>query len=168
MMRKNMTGALSLALVLTLGACDVQDDAPDTTMSDTAARTVEPPAAQPATGFADPNQATREELIAAGLDSAQADALVAGRPWASMVAVDGALGLSEEQRDSVYARVWMPIDLNTASGEEILLIPGIGDRMVHEFEEYRPYREMAQFRREIGKYVDEAEVARLERYVMIR
>jgi hypothetical protein len=27
---------------------------------------------------------------------------------------------------------------------------------------------MAQFRREIGKYVDEDEVARLERYVEIR
>ena len=39
--------------------------------------------------------------------------------------------------------------------------------MVHEFMEYRPYRNMAQFRREIGKYVDEKEVARLERYVTI-
>jgi hypothetical protein len=40
--------------------------------------------------------------------------------------------------------------------------------MQHEFEEYRPYRAMEQFRREIGKYVDQAEVARLERYVTIR
>ena len=40
--------------------------------------------------------------------------------------------------------------------------------MVHEFEEYRPYASMDQFRREIGKYVDEDEVARLERYVEIR
>jgi hypothetical protein len=40
--------------------------------------------------------------------------------------------------------------------------------MRHEFEEYRPYTGMEQFRREIGKYVDDEEVARLERYVMIR
>jgi hypothetical protein len=40
--------------------------------------------------------------------------------------------------------------------------------MQHEFEEYRPYRGIEQFRREIGKYVDSAEVARLERYVTIR
>jgi hypothetical protein len=40
--------------------------------------------------------------------------------------------------------------------------------MRHEFEEYRPYRDLAQFRREIGKYVDDAEVARLEKYVTIR
>ena len=40
--------------------------------------------------------------------------------------------------------------------------------MAHEFEEYRPYTSLEQFRREIGKYVDDEEVARLERYVEIR
>jgi DNA uptake protein ComE-like DNA-binding protein len=59
------------------------------------------------------------------------------------------------------------MDLNTASSEDMLTIPGVGDRMVHEFEEYRPYVDMAQFRREIGKYVDDNEVARLERYFVI-
>jgi hypothetical protein len=39
--------------------------------------------------------------------------------------------------------------------------------MLGEFKEYRPYKAMAQFRREIGKYVDDKEVARLERYVTI-
>ena len=40
--------------------------------------------------------------------------------------------------------------------------------MLHEFDEYRPYEAIAQFRREMGKYVDEDEVARMERYVEIR
>jgi hypothetical protein len=40
--------------------------------------------------------------------------------------------------------------------------------MLREFKEYRPYRGIEQFRREIGKYVNAAEVARLERYVEIR
>ena len=40
--------------------------------------------------------------------------------------------------------------------------------MLHEFKEYRPYGGMEQFRREIGKYVDADEVARLERYMTIR
>ena len=39
--------------------------------------------------------------------------------------------------------------------------------MIHEFEEYRPYAGIEQFRREIGKYVDEDEVARFERYMVI-
>ena len=43
--------------------------------------------------------------------------------------------------------------------EEILSIPGIGKKMLHEFKEYRPYKDIKQFRREIGKYVDEDEDA---------
>jgi radical SAM superfamily enzyme with C-terminal helix-hairpin-helix motif len=63
--------------------------------------------------------------------------------------------------------VFVPINLNTASDEDILSIPGLGNRMLHEFKEYRPYKNIEQFRREIGKYVDEKEVARLERYVTL-
>ncbi len=122
--------------------------------------------------FIDPDAATREQLMTLpGLTATTADALVAGRPYQNMTAVDRVLAqgnLTEQQRDTVYTRLWKPIDLNTASREEILLIPGVGPRMQHEFEEYRPYRSIEQFRREIGKYVPPQEVARLERYVMIR
>ena len=63
--------------------------------------------------------------------------------------------------------VFVRIDLNTASDADILTIPGLGNRMLREFKEYRPYKAMEQFRREMGKYVDKNEVARLERYVVI-
>ncbi len=39
--------------------------------------------------------------------------------------------------------------------------------MVREFLEYRPYVSVQQFRREIGKYVDEAQVAEYEKYVYV-
>lgn len=39
--------------------------------------------------------------------------------------------------------------------------------MVREFMEYRPYISIVQFRREIGKYVDEAQVAAYEEYVYV-
>jgi DNA uptake protein ComE-like DNA-binding protein len=119
----------------------------------------------------DPNEAPRESLLAVpGVDSALADAIVAGRPYENMLGVDRVLAarLSEAQRDTVYTRLWKPIDLNSATGDEIMLIPGVGARMRHEFEEYRPYDGIERFRREIGKYVDSTEVARLERYVTIR
>jgi DNA uptake protein ComE-like DNA-binding protein len=122
-------------------------------------------------GMLDPNVATREELIAVpGMTAPAADALIAGRPYQTMVAVDQALAkqLGPAERKTIYTRLWKPIDLNSATGDEILLIPGVGRRMRHEFEEYRPYRSIEQFRREIGKYVDRDEVARLERYVTIR
>ncbi len=63
--------------------------------------------------------------------------------------------------------VFLPIKLNSASDEDILSIPGVGRRMLHEFKEYRPYGNIQQFRREIGKYVDDDELARLERYVTV-
>ena len=39
--------------------------------------------------------------------------------------------------------------------------------MLREFKEYRPYKAVEQFRKEIGKYVNAKEVARLERYIVI-
>lgn len=59
------------------------------------------------------------------------------------------------------------LNLNTASEEEFGTIPGVGEQMIHEFEEYRPYVSIRQFRREIGKYVDSTQVAEYEKYVFV-
>ena len=120
-------------------------------------------------GLANPNLASRDSLAALpGMTAALADAVIAGRPHLDMLSVNRLLsGLSEEQREALYRRMWVPLNLNTATREEILLVPGVGDRMAHEFEEYRPYIALAQFRREMGKYVDDAEVARLEQYTFV-
>jgi DNA uptake protein ComE-like DNA-binding protein len=59
------------------------------------------------------------------------------------------------------------LNINTASGEEFRTIPNVGDKMVHEFEEYRPYVSIQQFRKEIGKYVDEDQVAAYEEYIFV-
>ncbi len=117
-----------------------------------------------------PNTAEKDALVAAGFSEKMADGIHASRPIADIAAFDTMLtehGMSREEITAIYAHVFLPIDLNTASREAILLIPGVGKRMAHEFEEYRPYRAMAQFHKEIGKYVDDEEVARLARYVMI-
>jgi len=60
------------------------------------------------------------------------------------------------------------LNLNTVTGDELLAtIPGFGNRMVREFQEYRPYISIQQFRQEIGKYVDDAQVAEYEKYVYV-
>lgn len=60
------------------------------------------------------------------------------------------------------------LNLNTVTGDELLAtIPDFGNRMVREFDEYRPYISIQQFRQEIGKYVDEAQVAFYEEYVYV-
>lgn len=66
-----------------------------------------------------------------------------------------------------YRSAFIHINLNTATREEILLVPGAGNRMAREFAEYRPWRTYGQFDKEIGKYVGEKETARLWRYVTI-
>ncbi len=171
-------------LILSFSACTARtDDAAVAVDTGAAGMTIDTAAAMPpatpaqpagtagAGAWIAPNTATTAELMAIpGMTQALADALVAGRPYTTMTGVNAVLArsLSEQQRDSVYTRLWMPIDLNKATGEEMQLIPGVGSRMEHEFEEYRPYTNIERFRREIGKYVDAAEVARLERYVEIR
>ncbi|MEQ1580134.1 MAG: hypothetical protein ABL964_06050 [Steroidobacteraceae bacterium] len=98
------------------------------------------------------------------------EAIVAGRPYASTAAFNAALSkvLNEAQRKELYGKLFLQIDLNKASRDEIMLIPGMTGRMAREFEEYRPYKSIEQFRKEIGKYVDGGEVARLESYVTLK
>ena len=122
------------------------------------------------TQLADPNLAERTTLRALpNVDDAVADAIVGARPFVSTAALDELLAksLSDAARTELYGRLFRQIDLNTATRAEIMLIPGMTSRMAHEFEEYRPYTSLTQFRREIGKYVDAAEVARLEQYVFV-
>jgi DNA uptake protein ComE-like DNA-binding protein len=91
------------------------------------------------------------------------------RPYKSFTHFRKEIGkyVDEKEVARLQQYVFIPINLNTASDNDILSIPGMGRRMLREFKEYRPYTGMAQFRKEIGKYVDEKEVARLERYVVI-
>ena len=130
-----------------------------------------PASAQVAAGLRDPNTMTEAELTALpGYSAAIAKATVAARPFLSITDYDkflGAQGMNAEQRAAVYNRAFVHVNLNTASEAEILLIPGVGKRMAHEFEEYRPWKAWAQFDKEIGKYVDAKEVARLKQYTFI-
>lgn len=121
-------------------------------------------------GLVEANTAAEEALLALPhMNATIVGGILDQRPFANIVELDATLGgtLSEEQRAELYRRMFIHIDLNSASEEEIALIPGVGERMTREFLEYRPYTSLAQFRREIGKYVDEEEVARLEQYVFI-
>lgn len=117
-----------------------------------------------------PNSASSDELAGISLlNEGTTSAITGGRPFATIGDLNTALSdsMSEDDIESLYGELFIPINLNTASRDDILLIPGVGRRMAHEFEEYRPYSSMEQFRREIGKYVDEEEVARLEMYVTL-
>jgi DNA uptake protein ComE-like DNA-binding protein len=60
------------------------------------------------------------------------------------------------------------LNLNTVSGDDLLAtIPGFPNRMIREFQEYRPYVSIQQFRKEIGKYVSSTQVAEYEQYIYV-
>jgi DNA uptake protein ComE-like DNA-binding protein len=122
-------------------------------------------------GLADLNSMPQAALAALpGMTPAAAAAFVAKRPFASIVDANAFLlsqKLTQDQLNTIYTKAFVHVNLNTGTAAEILLIPGAGKRMAHEFEEYRPWRNWAHFDKEIGKYVPQTEVDRLKQYVFI-
>jgi DNA uptake protein ComE-like DNA-binding protein len=122
-------------------------------------------------GVADINTMPEAAVAALpGMTAASAKALVAKRPFASITELNAFLlsqGLTQEQAAAVYAKAFVHINLNTATPEEIILVPGAGRRMQREFAEYRPWKTYAQFDREIGKYVGPDATAKLAQYTFI-
>jgi DNA uptake protein ComE-like DNA-binding protein len=118
----------------------------------------------------DPNIASEKDLLALPhLNAGIVKGIMDRRPFLTMADLNTFLSqsLKKEQLTELYGKMFVHLNLNTATDAEILLIPNLGNRMLREFKEYRPYKAMAQFRREMGKYVDAKEVARLEQYVFV-
>ena len=116
------------------------------------------------------NTATPEEiLLVPGAGQRMVREFQEYRPWTSFAQFDREISkyVGQPETDRLKQYVFIPVKLNKGTTEDILSIPGAGQRMVREFNEYRPWTTKAQFDREIGKYVDQKEVARLWRYVVI-
>ena len=130
-----------------------------------------PAAGQVGKGLIDLNSAPEKELTALPhMTPAIVKGLVDKRPFATIIDANAYLtshSLTAAQLAEIYRKAFVHVNLNTASAEEIMLIPGAGKRMVREFAEYRPWKTKQQFEKEIGKYFGEKEVARLWRYVVI-
>ena len=122
-------------------------------------------------GVVDANTAAEADLATMpSMTPPLVKALIAARPFDSIVALNTFLlgqKLTQEQANAFYGKAFIHINLNTATDEEILLVPGAGRRMVREFKEYRPWKTWAQFDKEIGKYVGAQETARLAQYAFI-
>ncbi|HYP61419.1 MAG TPA: hypothetical protein VEQ36_13405, partial [Thermomicrobiales bacterium] len=127
----------------------------------------------------DPNTADSDTLQQlAGVSGDAADQLLSAVPYAddaafltvlgSVVSVDfAALAPQYLASTSATTATWVKFNLNSASDDQFLTIPGVGDKMHREFNEYKPYTSIGQFRQEIGKYVDDAQVAARERYIFV-
>jgi DNA uptake protein ComE-like DNA-binding protein len=142
-----ITALMALALMACGGATTsgsaTQSAVPSSTQP-AAAATVAPAAAQP-TGAAGPTACGAGTTAPTSATSAPA----ATAPQAAAPAATK-LNLNEVTEDQLMT-----------------MIPGFSSRMVREFFEYRPYVSIQQFRKEIGKYVDEQQVATYEQYVYV-
>ncbi len=124
-------------------------------------------------GLVDPNFVPDSTLSALPyMTPAIVQAIKDARPILSIVTLDSLLGannVGKPQRDSLYRKMFIHVDLNRGTDAEYMLVPGAGARMTREFKEYRPWTSYAQFAREIGKYVRNTpgEVERLEQYTFI-
>ncbi len=117
------------------------------------------------------NTATSEEiLLVPGAGRRMTREFAEYRPWKTWAQFDKEIGkyVGPEATDKLKQYCFIPINLNTATDEDILSIPGAGPRMVREFKEYRPWKTKAQFDKEIGKYVGEKETERLWRFTTIQ
>ncbi len=117
------------------------------------------------------NTGTPEEiLLIPGAGKRMAHEFAEYRPWKTWAQFDKEISkyVGQPETDRLKQYVFIPVNLNTATDEDILSIPGAGARMVREFKEYRPWKTKEQFEKEIGKYVGAKETGRLWRYVVIQ
>jgi DNA uptake protein ComE-like DNA-binding protein len=122
-------------------------------------------------GVVDANTAPEKDLVGMPhMTPAIVKGLIEKRPFARITDLHAYLlgqKLTPEQAMQFYEKAFVHINLNTATPEEILLVPGAGKRMVREFDEYRPWKSYAQFEKEIGKYVGADGAAKLAQYTFI-
>lgn len=147
-----------LTLILAIAACSAAESSS--------------PMAFPTTPLLDPNSATEAQLLKApGLTAQLVAKIIAGRPYATPSALHAAIGadLNENSQQLVYGSLFIKVGLNTGAGDDYKLIPSTMSprKLAHEFDEYRPYESIEQFRREMAKYVSDEEVDYLARYVTL-
>ena len=97
--------------------------------------------------------AGEEELLALPhLNATLVKSILDRRPFLSILELDTLLSasLTKDQRTELYGKMFIHVNLNSATREELMLIPGVGNRMVREFFEYRPYKTRGQFRKVRG------------------
>lgn len=172
-MKHTFKSLLSALLVLILasacqsGASEKKSENKDAVNESTPAENIESNATEANTVEVvfNANLATKEDLNQLGLSADFVNEILEKRPFLSMLDFDAIV--PDSAKEELYKQLFVPMNLNTTEESDFKMIPGVGDRMAHEFEEYRPYTSILQFRKEIGKYVDDEEISRYENYLFV-
>jgi DNA uptake protein ComE-like DNA-binding protein len=172
---------IGLIVVLALAACDSASpasvestptpvsSAPATATPDTGSDVLDPAATQES-AVASESTPTAETAIAGESTPTTESAVASESTPTTESAVDGESTATPDSATGGVAQAagCVKLNLNDTTEEALMAtIPNFSSRMVREFFEYRPYASIQQFRREIGKYVDDAQVAEYEKYVYV-
>ncbi len=111
------------------------------------------------------NLATESELVELKISPDLVSLILNNRPFLSIH--DFNKVLANYDKEELFKKIFVPLNLNTTNEKDFKMIPGVGKKMAHEFVEYRPYSSIEEFKREIGKYVDDSEVIRYLNYVFV-
>ena len=82
------------------------------------------------------NLAIESDLVALGLSSELIAKIIDIRPFESMTDFNKIIKV--ENTEKLFKKIFVPFNLNTTAEVDFKMIPGIGNRMAHEFEEYKP------------------------------
>jgi DNA uptake protein ComE-like DNA-binding protein len=115
------------------------------------------------------NTGTKEEfMLIPGAGARMAAEFAEYRPWKTWAQFDKEIGKyvgpAETNRFKMY--LFIPVNINTATDQDILTIPGADERILRDIRAYRPWKSREQWNVEIGRYTDADETARLFRYVV--
>ena len=162
MLKSLMTGA-AITLTAMLGACD---SAPAATN-----------AAEPKpVGVSDSliNINTVDPYQLAGVEvltDAVQDALLLNRPYETPRDLHAVVSKNADAplQLMIYKKLFVPVNANSAEEADIKLVPSVltPKKLAHEVDEYRPYADMDQFKRELGKYMKPAEIDALSQYFFV-
>ena len=111
------------------------------------------------------NLVLESDLVELGFSSDLVNTILENQPFLNLSKLT--LLLDAHNKDELFKKAFLPLNLNTANESDFQMIPGVGKKMAHEFVEYRPYSSIEEFKREIGKYVDDSEVIRYLNYVFV-
>ena len=159
-MKKNITRIINLIIInITLFSCDGISSKKNKTNNDIQGQqnNVE--------SVLNINLANESDLVSLGLSSDLVNDILANQPFLNFS--NFILLLDGNKNEELFRKVFLPLNLNTANESDFHMIPGVGKKMAHEFVEYRPYSSIEEFKREIGKYVDDSEVFRYLNYVFV-
>jgi len=126
----------------------------------------------PTAALIDPNTASLDVMQAIpGITAEVIQTITAGRPFSSPTALHAALkSVADEKSIShIYRYMFITVGLNNGAKDDYTLIPTSlsPKKLAHEFEEYRPYESLAQFNKEMSKYMSAEEAVFLQRYVFV-